>query len=194
MFEHANIDNKDNDVIDLMFAGNIGKAQSVDTIIRAASLLRDDPRYKFHIVGNGSELHNMKKLSAKLKTDNVIFYGQQLLEEMPSFYKIADAMLVTLEDKTYANMTIPGKVQSYMAVGKPIIGAINGSCSTLIKDNEIGYTCPSGDSEALANLIKNLNINELKTIGKHAKEVYFRKYCKSIFMNKLISTLENMKK
>lgn len=194
MFEHANIDNKDNYVIDLMFAGNIGKAQSVDTIIKAASLLRDDPRYKFHIVGNGSQLDNMKKLAAKLKIDNVIFYGQQSIEEIPNLYKIADAMLVTLEDKTYANMTIPGKVQSYMAVGKPIIGAINGSCSTFIKDNKVGFTCPSGDSEALANLIKNLNINELRTIGKHAKDVYFRKYCKSIFMNKLISTLEQMKK
>lgn len=194
IFEDTNIENVDNGIIDLMFAGNIGKAQSVDTIIKAASLLRDDPRYKFHIVGNGSQLDNIKKLAAKLKTDNVIFYGQQPLEEMPNLYKIADAMLVTLEDKTYANMTIPGKVQSYMAVGKPIIGAINGSCSTFIKDNEIGFTCPSGDSEALANLIKNLNINELRTIGKHAKDVYFKKYSKSIFMNKLISTLENMKK
>ena len=46
---------------------------------------------------------------------------------MPGLYKIADAMLVTLEDKPYANVTIPGKAQSYMAVGKPIIGAINGS-------------------------------------------------------------------
>lgn len=194
IFEDTNIDNVDNGIIDLMFAGNIGKAQSIDTIIKAASLLRDDPRYKFHIVGNGSQLDNIKKLAAKLKTDNVIFYGQQPLEEMPNLYKIADAMLVTLEDKTYANMTIPGKVQSYMAVGKPIIGAINGSCSTFIKDNKVGFTCPSGDSEALANLIKNLNINELKTIGKHAKDVYFKKYSKSIFMNKLISTLEEMKK
>lgn len=83
IFEDVNIDKVGNGVIDLMFAGNIGKAQSVDTIIKAASLLRDDPRYKFHIVGNGSELHNMKKLAAKLKTDNVIFYGQRPLEEMP---------------------------------------------------------------------------------------------------------------
>lgn len=52
---------------------------------------------------------------------------------MPDLYKIADVMLVTLEDKSYANMTIPGKVQSYMAVGKPIIGSINGSCADFIK-------------------------------------------------------------
>ena len=78
---------------------------------------------KFYIVGSESALENVKKLARELKTDNAIFYGQRPLE-----YNIGDAMLVTLEDKPYANMTIPGKVQSYMAAGKPIIGAINGGC------------------------------------------------------------------
>lgn len=67
-------------------------------------------------------------------------------------------MLATLEDKPYANMTIPGKVQSYMAVGKSIIGAINGSCSNFIINNEIGFVCASGDSESLATKIKNLEL------------------------------------
>ena len=72
IFEESDFGNEDNGVIDLMFAGNIGKAQSVDTIIRAAALLKDDPRFKFHIVGSGSELDNVKKLAAELKTDNVV--------------------------------------------------------------------------------------------------------------------------
>ena len=194
IFEECDFSNEDNGVVDLMFAGNIGKAQSVDTIIRAAALLKDDPKFKFHIVGSGSELDNVKKLAAELKTDNVVFYGQRPLEEMPRLYKIADAMLVSLEDKPYANMTIPGKVQSYMAVGKPVIGTINGSCANFIKNYDIGYVCPSGDSEALANLIKSLDLKELQTIGKRSKDVYFKKYSKSIFMNRLISMLESMKK
>ncbi len=78
---------------------------------------------------------------SSLETNNVIFYGQKPLDEMPDLYKIADAMLVTLEDKLYANMTIPGKIQSYMASGKPIIGSINASCADFIKNNEIGYVC-----------------------------------------------------
>ena len=194
IFEESNYDTIDNGIIDLMFAGNIGKAQSVDTIIRAAALLKDNPKYKFHIVGSGSELDNIKKLADELKTNNVIFYGQKPLEDMPELYRLADAMLVTLEDKAYANMTIPGKVQSYMATGKPIIGAINGSCADFIKNNDIGYACPSGDSKALANLIKGLDLKELQMIGERSKDVYFKKYSKSIFMNRLISTLESMKK
>ncbi len=145
IFEDSDYETEDNGVIDLMFAGNVGKAQSVDTIIRAAALLKDNPKYKFHIVGCGSELDNVKKLADELKTDNVIFYGQRPLSEMPELYKIADAMLVALEDKPYANMTIPGKVQSYMAAGKPVIGAINGSCNNFIVNNEMRYAVSSGD-------------------------------------------------
>ena len=189
VFEESNYETIDNGVIDLMFAGNIGKAQSVDTIIKAAVLLKDNPKYKFHIVGSGSECENVQKLAKELKTDNVIFYGQRPVEEMPELYRLADTMLVTLEDKAYANMTIPGKVQSYMAVGKPIIGAINGSCANFIKNNEVGYVCNACDYEALANLISNMNSEELSIIGKHAKEVYFKKYCKDRFIKELETCL-----
>ena len=194
IFEESNVDSEDNGIIDLMFAGNIGKAQSVDTIIKAASLLKNASNIKFHIVGSGTELENTKKLATELETDNVIFYGQRPLEEMPSLYKMADAMLVTLEDKPNANMTIPGKVQPYMAVGKPIIGAINGSCSDFINENKIGFTCPAENFEALANLIKGLDLKTLRAIGKHAKDVYFKSYSKTNFMSKLVSVLETIKK
>ena len=192
VFEESNFGDEDNGVIDLMFAGNIGKAQSVEAIIRAASLLKDDARFKFHIVGSGSEFENVKKLSNELKIDNVIFYSKKPLEDMPELYKLADAMLVTLEDKPYANMTIPGKVQSYMAVGKPVAGSINGSCANFIINNQIGYTCSSGDYEALANLIKGLDIKELREIGKHSKYVYLKKYRKELFINRLIEELNKL--
>ena len=73
-------------------------------------------------------------------------------------------------------------------------GAINGSCANFIRNNDVGFACPSGDSEALANLIKDLDLKELKMIGERSKDVYFKKYSKSIFMKRLISTLESMKK
>ena len=194
IFEESDFGNEDNDIVDLMFAGNIGKAQSIDTIIRSAELLKDDSRFKFHIVGSGSELENIKKLAVELKTDNVIFYGQRSLEDMPGLYKIADVMLVTLEDKSYANMTIPGKVQSYMAAGKPVIGSVNGSCANFIINNEIGYTCPSGNYNALADIIKNLSLSELERIGKNSKEKYKAKYNKEKFITTLIRNLEEFTK
>jgi glycosyltransferase involved in cell wall biosynthesis len=193
IFEDGDFTTIDNGIIDLMFAGNIGKAQSVDTIIRAAALLKDDQRFKFHIVGDGSELENVKKLAKELDAKNVIFYGQKPLSEMPELYKLADAMLVTLEDKPYANMTIPGKVQSYMAAGKPIIGAINGSCANFIVNNEIGFSCNSCDSQSLATIIKQFGADQSKQMGSQSKNVYFKKYSKNLFMSKLLNVLKEIK-
>ena len=109
--------------VDLVFAGNIGAVQSVETIVKAAENLRDHSVH-FHIVGSGTDLERLQELARGL--DNITFYGRRPLEEMPKFYAKADAMLVTLQADPVLSLTLPGKVQSYMAVGKPIIGAING--------------------------------------------------------------------
>lgn len=98
-------------------------------------------------------------------------------------------MLVTLETKVYVNMTVPSKVQSYMAAGKPIIGAINGSCANFIKNNEIGYTCNADDLEELAKLIQELDGNKLHNIGKHSKEVYFKRNVKDKYIKELETNL-----
>ena len=190
IFEESDYRTIDNGVIDLMFAGNIGKAQSVDTIIKSANILKDDPRFMFHIVGAGSELDNCKRLAEELDVKNVKFYGNRPLSEMPEMYALADVMLVTLEDKPYANMTIPGKVQSYMAVGKPIIGAINGSCSNFIINNMVGYSVGSEDYEALAKTISCLNNEALIVIGNSNKKTYHKKYSKSKFFNTILLELE----
>ena len=113
---------------------------------------------------------------------------------MPSFYKMADAMLVTLENKSYANMTIPGKVQSYTAAGKPVAGAVDGSCASFISDNEIGYVCPSEDHKALAKTIRSLTKEELVKVGEHAKRIYRERFNKAHFIDTLISNLEKLEK
>ena len=89
-------------------------------------------------------------------------------------------------------MTIPGKVQSYMAVGKPIIGAINGSCANFIIDNGIGFTCSSEDSEVFASVISSLPNAHLANIGKRAKEIYLNKYSKYKFFDMLVKQLQNL--
>ena len=78
-----------------IFAGNIGKMQSVETIIKAASFIQNED-ITIHIVGDGSNIENCKNLAKDLNVKNVIFYGKRPLEEMPKFYAFADAMIVTL--------------------------------------------------------------------------------------------------
>jgi len=190
IFEETDCNTSNDGVIDLMFAGNIGKAQQIETIIKAAEILKHNNKLKFHIVGSGSEHNHAVEMVKELKLDNVIFYGQLPVEDMPNLYRKADVMLVTLEDKPYANMTIPGKVQSYMAAGKPVIGAINGATANFIVNNEIGYVVNSGDYKALGDLILKLDMNELQKIGKHAREVYMAKYSKERFIKRLTEVLE----
>ncbi len=136
--------------IDLMFAGNVGAAQSIDTIIKAAALTKDIENLTWHIVGEGSELENMKKLTDDLDASSVIFHGRKPLEEMTKYYSMADAMLVTMKNTPIISYTLPGKVQTYMAAGKPILGAINGETQALIKEAQCGICVPAEDASALA--------------------------------------------
>ncbi len=171
----------------LLFAGNIGSAQSVDTIIDAAKILQDE-KVVFHIVGDGIELDNLKLQASGI--NNVIFYGRKPLEEMPKYYEMADAMLVTLIKGEIISKTLPGKVQSYMAAGKVIVGAINGETRAVLDESQGGYCGEAENFKLLAENIKKLikleNINEL---GRKNREYYIQNFSKEKFMKDLISHL-----
>lgn len=174
---------KETGIFDFMFAGNIGAIQSVDTIIKAAELLKNEP-IRFHIVGSGTDLERLEQMSDNL--DNVIFYGRRPLEEMPKFYAMADAMLVTLQADEVLSMTLPGKVQSYMAVGRPIIGAIDGETKKVIEDAKCGYCSRAEDAEALAENIRSFVENPDKELmGKNARAYYEKHFEQGKFMDRL---------
>lgn len=174
---------QENGFFDFMFAGNIGVAQSIETILRAASLLKNEP-VKFHIVGGGIDLERLQQISEH--EDNVVFYGRKPLEEMPSFYEKADAMLITLKADPILSMTLPGKVQSYMAVGKPIIGAIDGETEKIIEDANCGYCGKAEDAEKLAeNIRKFIKNSEKKILGENARNYYEKHFEQVKFMDKL---------
>lgn len=180
------------DTFDLMFAGNVGNFQSVDTIIRAAALTKDDDRIKWHILGDGSQLENLKKLARELKADNLIFHGRKPLDEMPKFYSMADAMLVTMIKNPVISLTLPGKVQSYMAAGKPLLGAINGETQLVINEAGCGLCSKAEDHEALA---KNARLMANQSMEKYAKNsyLYSEKYFnKEKFMATLIDRLAKL--
>lgn len=137
---------------DFMFAGNIGDIQGVDIIINAAEKLKDEV-VRFHIVGGGTDLERLQKLAEEKQLNNVIFHGRKAIEEMPRFYSMADAMLVTLKPDPVLSFTLPGKVQSYMAVGKAIIGAVDGETAKVIEEAKCGYCGNAGDVDALVRNI-----------------------------------------
>ena len=175
--------------IDLMFAGNIGVAQSVTTIIEAAKLTQDIKNLRWHIVGDGSESKNVKALAKDLS--NVIFYGAKPLSEMPKYYSMADAMLVTMEYDDIISLTLPGKVQSYLSAGKPIIGAADGETKRVIEDACCGYCGDSGNAEQLAENVRKFIANKDKyAFVENAKSYYSEYFAIDRFFDGLTSVLK----
>lgn len=187
-----NID-KDYSKFNFVFAGNIGDMQSVETIILAANELKFNDNIFFHILGDGSKLNECKELAKKLNLQNLKFYGRKKLEDMPYYYGIADAMLVTLKDDNILSYTLPGKVQSYMAFGKPIIGSINGETNKIINENKCGLCCSAEDYKTLSSIIIEFcNTEDRQKMSANALIYYNNNFKKEIFMKKLEYTLINM--
>ena len=173
-----NLHSEENGIADFMFAGNLGKGQRVDVIIKAAAILGARKDYKIHMVGDGRmrpELEQMVKESGL--EENVVFYGNQKREDMPSFYKKADALLITLRGNNEVGDTMPGKLQMYMTTGKPILGAINGAAKEVIEVAQCGSCVSAGDYEGLAKLMKFYidHPKEFDVCGGNARR-YFKAY------------------
>lgn len=177
--------------VDLMFAGNIGAAQSLLTVLQAAELLRQEKRLRWHIVGDGSELEHLKKLAAEKKLDCVTFHGRKPSEEMPQYYAMADAMLVTLTADRFISLTLPGKVQTYMAAGKPVIGSGNGEIPLVINEAKCGFCAPAEDPQGLADAVRRfLQCEDKQQLGKNARNYYEEHFTRKMFMDRLEQELQ----
>jgi len=186
----------DGDCVRLLFAGNIGEMQSVDTILRAAALLQDaNAAVHIDIVGDGSSLDKCKSLSAELKLENVTFHGRYPLEAMPIFYNIADAFLITLKDDPFISYTLPNKVQPYMAAGKPLIASINGEVAELVTESNCGLVCPAEDHRSLAeNILKFIAEKEKHSFyGTNASTYYDENFSADVFFSRLFSYMDEDK-
>ncbi|MEO5757998.1 MAG: glycosyltransferase family 4 protein [Mesorhizobium sp.] len=145
------------DSFNVVFAGNIGEAQDFPSILDAAAALRQDTSVRILVLGDGRMMPWVEKeIERRGLSSRVILLGRFPLERMPSFFKSADALLVSLKrDKIFA-MTIPGKVQSYLAAGVPILGMLDGEGARVIGEAGAGLTSQSGDGAALARNIETL--------------------------------------
>lgn len=177
----------------LVFAGNIGKVQSVETLLRAASLLRDEP-IRWHILGDGSNYDACVALAADLGlSDAVTFYGRRPLTDMPGFYAMADAMLVSMRNDISVNDTLPGKVQSYMAAGKPILGSIAGETPYIVEQAGCGLCAPPEDAEAFAAVVRAfLRRDDQAQMGENARRYYREHFTKQAHMDRLEAMLTEL--
>ncbi len=179
---------KPDEYIDLMFAGNVGAAQNLETVIKAAAACKDIQNLRWHIVGDGKELPHCEQMAKELAAP-VIFHGRRPIEEMPSFYAMADAMLVTMKKDDFISYTLPGKVQSYMAAGKPIIGAIDGEAQRVINESQCGFCATAEDVDGLVECVRRFVSADRAQLGEASREYYDCNYTKDKFINALEQAL-----
>jgi len=136
------------------FAGNIGKVQNLENIINAFCLLSSEYQEKsqLNIVGDGSNLDNLKLLANN--NSNIVFHGKKPRPDMASYYKASDFLIISLIDKPIFSVTVPAKIQTYIAAKKPILAIINGDTANIVKDNNLGLYANPSKIDAIATLFQ----------------------------------------
>lgn len=187
LFNPTECGKKADEYIDLMFAGNVGTAQSVKTVIEAAKKCADLKMLRWHIVGDGIELENLKMMSEGLP---VTFHGRKPVDEMPKYYSMADAMLVTMQKDPVLSLTLPGKVQSYMAAGKPVIGAIDGETQKIVAEAECGFVAGAEDATALEKVVRQfVAVADREKLGSNGRAYYEKNFSRKGFIDELENRL-----
>lgn len=176
----------------LVFAGNIGKAQAVEMIIEAAKRLKDFLNFKLVLVGSGSMLDWVKEQKTLHALDNLVLAGRYPMNLMPQIYKHASGLLVTLKDDEIFSYTIPSKVQTYLAAGKPIIASLNGEGARIINEAGAGLSCPAEDVEVLVDCIKQLYkmpLEQRQQMGQRGYAYFMKHYEMSGQAKRLVEIL-----
>ena len=177
----------------VVFAGNIGAAQSCETIIAAAKMLQSFEKIKFYLIGYGSMADTIAKSIEAGGLDNVVMTGQVPAEDMASIYASASVLLLTLRDEPALSSTIPSKLQSYLASGKPIIASCNGESAKVLNEANGGLICPAGAASALTEAVIKLYEmppKELARLGKNGREYFDTHYRLKSRVTELVSYFE----
>jgi glycosyltransferase involved in cell wall biosynthesis len=173
----------------IIFAGNIGVAQSFPDLLDAAELLKHRADIQWIIVGDGRMQSWVgEEIERRGLQRTVHLMGRYPVEKMPAFFSQADVLLVSLKKETIFASTIPGKIQSYLAFGKPILAMLDGEGARIVSEAGAGLTCPAENAQALANAAEELAAKshaELETMGKRGRDYYEINFNRDLLFSKL---------
>jgi colanic acid biosynthesis glycosyl transferase WcaI len=162
----------------VMFAGNLGLVQGLETVVAAAECLASCPEIVFVLVGDGSDRARLESLVAERRLDNLIFAGRHPAIEMPAFLTAADALIVHLRPSEIADHAVPTKILSYFAAARPIVCATSGAAAELVAEAEAGVTVPPGNPQQMAAAVltlAGLSMEERSRLGRNGQK-YLREH------------------
>ena len=181
----------------IVFAGNIGEAQSFETLIKAAKILKEKFKIKWLIVGDGRWKKRFAYLIKKNKlNDQIKLFNSVNISNINYILNYSDVLYLSLKNNPTFNKTIPGKLQTYMASGKPIIGSISGEANKLIKSSNCGYASNGGDFKKLVKNVEKfirLTQKQRKILGLNGKKYVLQNFNKKKIINNLINNIVNLK-
>lgn len=177
----------------VVFAGNLGTAQALDTLVQAAEQLRDDPQIRLVLVGSGSRLAWLKERKAILGLDNLLLPGRFPMQAMGQIFERSAALLVSLNDEPAFAQTIPSKIQAYLAAGRPIIASMNGEGARVVCEAGAGFAAPAEQVHPLVESIRRMKAmspTERAAMGQSGKAYFAANFEMSSQAQRLVELLK----
>lgn len=176
------------DKFNILFAGNIGKAQAMGAVLDAAKLIKDDcPNVQFVLMGGGIETQPLKQKAEQMGLKNVKFLDRRPITEVGPILRLADVLLVHLRNDPLFEITIPSKTEAYMAAGRPILIGVKGDASDLVLKANAGLACQPENAKSIASSVRQfatMTKSELKLMGSNGKRYYEKNLSFNIGVNK----------
>jgi len=179
----------------VLFAGNVGAGQAVEVIVEAAERLRDYPEVRFVVIGQGSRWEWMRQQVVQRGLSNLHLPGRFPVDTMPGLMQKAGALLVSLSDQPIFALTVPNKVQAYLAAGRPILACLNGEGARLVEEAGAGLAVAAEDAEALAAAVLHLygmSHEEREMLGENGRRYFKEHFFHDRLVDDLIGHLTSM--
>jgi len=160
----------------VMFAGNMGRAQGLEAVLNAAEIVKTRcPNVQFVFIGGGVDVGSLKQKAEDMCLKNVLFLPRRPMSEIEKILSLADVLLVHLKDEPLFRITIPGKTQTYLSVGKPILIAVRGDATDIVLRAGAGLKCEPENPQSIAKTVEKfqaMSRAELEQMGERGKRFY----------------------
>ena len=193
-------DMSDLEGLKLLYAGNMGPAQGLESVLDAAHILeREGHRATatFCFLGSGLALDSLREKAEKLSLTNVIFLPRVKQPDVAAYLSASDVLLMHLRDTSLFSLNIPSKMQAYMLAGKPILMGVRGEAEKILRDAGAGISVPPENSRAIADAVisfSKMSSDERKKLGESAGKYYWSELCMEKGMTKFLSIFEKARR
>jgi len=172
----------------LLYAGNVGRPQGLDHLIEAAVLLQTTmPSLLVVLVGDGVERERLKSLVSERRCDNVVFIDPQPPATIVAYSGLADALYVGLKSGSLAPLSVPSKVQTYLACGRPVLCNVPGETAALVNNARVGVNCTTDTPEGISDAVRGLAMvpeDERRAMGHRARELFLRDFSMALLLER----------